>query len=411
MKKKILLMLTLLAGVMTANAADGVTVSQASVKKGSTGTIAIDLTNAEHKFKAFQMVVTLPEGLSFKQIPIYDNDEVTIKYYGCEVTKSDRLVNHAVSSKIDGQTCSFACFDGEFNRNIAGESGTIFTMHIEADETVNIGDKLDALISGITFTVSVSEEIAFDNCSFKISVVENREILDEESTELPANATGVNVKVKRAIKANEWSTICLPFAMDATQLKAAFGSDVLFKEFKDYEETYDETETNVVKIQVNFVDAAALEANHPYMIKVSSDVAEFNVDGVDIAANEEDAIVEYDNGKKGKQRIVFGTFYGTLKAGTAIDADCLFLADNMFWYSAGSTTIKGFRGYFHFADVLADKTATSRIVFNFDGETTGINSVLRDALNDGKVYDLNGRQVEKPGKGVYIVNGKKVVIK
>ena len=42
--------------------------------------------------------------------------------------------------------------------------------------------------------------------------------------------------------------------------------------------------------------------------------------------------------------------------------------------------------------------------------TSGINTIRMDAEN-GKVFDLNGRQVKTPGKGVYIINGRKVVIK
>ena len=42
--------------------------------------------------------------------------------------------------------------------------------------------------------------------------------------------------------------------------------------------------------------------------------------------------------------------------------------------------------------------------------TTGIDAIRKEA-EDGKVYDLNGRQVNTPRKGVYIINGKKVVVK
>ncbi len=48
----------------------------------------------------------------------------------------------------------------------------------------------------------------------------------------------------------------------------------------------------------------------------------------------------------------------------------------------------------------------------FDGEdTTGINSVERGALSVEGCYTLDGRRVAQPTKGLYIVNGKKVVIK
>ena len=50
--------------------------------------------------------------------------------------------------------------------------------------------------------------------------------------------------------------------------------------------------------------------------------------------------------------------------------------------------------------------------FSFDGNTTSINEV-RGKMEDvsGEYYDLQGRRVSQPTKGLYIVNGKKVVIK
>ena len=41
--------------------------------------------------------------------------------------------------------------------------------------------------------------------------------------------------------------------------------------------------------------------------------------------------------------------------------------------------------------------------------TNGIRS-FETAVNDNKVYDLQGREVKAPGMGIYIVNGKKVVL-
>ena len=50
--------------------------------------------------------------------------------------------------------------------------------------------------------------------------------------------------------------------------------------------------------------------------------------------------------------------------------------------------------------------------FGFDGNTTSINEV-RGKMEDvsGEYYDLQGRRVSQPAKGLYIVNGKKVIIK
>ena len=58
-------------------------------------------------------------------------------------------------------------------------------------------------------------------------------------------------------------------------------------------------------------------------------------------------------------------------------------------------------------------TATGNAPFlGFDGnETTGINSVERGALSVEGCYTLDGRRVAQPTKGLYIVNGKKVILK
>ena len=71
-----------------------------------------------------------------------------------------------------------------------------------------------------------------------------------------------------------------------------------------------------------------------------------------------------------------------------------------------------FRAYFK-ADTF-DRTVTSLgINSGFGGGTTGLDmtTVNRPQTTDGSYYDLSGRRVEKPTKGLYIVNGKKVIIK
>lgn len=49
--------------------------------------------------------------------------------------------------------------------------------------------------------------------------------------------------------------------------------------------------------------------------------------------------------------------------------------------------------------------------FSVDDETNGIQSIDDTKTNAGTFYDLQGRQVDKPTKGIYIINGKKVIVK
>ena len=53
------------------------------------------------------------------------------------------------------------------------------------------------------------------------------------------------------------------------------------------------------------------------------------------------------------------------------------------------------------------------ISFTVDGKATGIATVENGEINfiSGKIYDLSGREVKNPGRGIYIVGGKKVMIK
>ncbi len=81
------------------------------------------------------------------------------------------------------------------------------------------------------------------------------------------------------------------------------------------------------------------------------------------------------------------------------------------FYLANGQTVAANRAYLHFNSSLApDPSAPMMMVF--DGEATGIADVrgkMEDVRSD--FFDLQGRKVAQPAKGLYIVNGKKVVIK
>ena len=57
-------------------------------------------------------------------------------------------------------------------------------------------------------------------------------------------------------------------------------------------------------------------------------------------------------------------------------------------------------------------TARGRLNIKLVGESTGIISLQSDEQSfDGAIYNLRGQRVERPTKGLYIINGKKVLIK
>ena len=266
----------------------------------------------------------------------------------------------------------------------------------------------DVTLTNLWLGYGTSSKDVLNDVTFKVNVVTAHSVvLDETSTTAPEAATGVDVRVRRTIKAGQWSTICLPFTMTEEQCKEAFGSDVQIAEFTGWTTTDYDEDDNPSAIKVTFANVTAIAANTPYIIKVSEPVTEFTADGVTIEPEEEPSVTV---GKRSKGTL--GTFTGSYVP-TTIDEESLFLSDNQFWYSTGQTQMKGFRAYFYFQDVLGsyyEDAASKDIVMVFEDVTTGIKR--REALNaegEEQWYNLAGQRVAVPQKGLYIKNGKKIV--
>ena len=225
MKKKFLMLLTVLAGFVSAYATNGVTVGAVSLSQGGTGTIDIELNNDDYVFTAFTFKLTLPEGLSFV---LSGAGKPTFE----KTARFDE--SHTVSSSVSGQVGSFGCLSGD-KAAISGTSGVMLKVYVKADAGLAAGTNLEATLSELTFSTTSVTEVPFSDVTANIAIIEKTyTILDETSTTAPAASGGpVDIQVKRTIKANEWGTLVLPFGMTEAQLKEALGSDVKLAEFED----------------------------------------------------------------------------------------------------------------------------------------------------------------------------------
>jgi hypothetical protein len=78
--------------------------------------------------------------------------------------------------------------------------------------------------------------------------------------------------------------------------------------------------------------------------------------------------------------------------------------------SANNNTLAAGKAYLQ----LPNTSSAREISFIFDDETTGISATLYDKgqmTNDKAIYNLNGQRVAQPTKGMYIINGNKVIVK
>ena len=407
--KKTIFLLAVLAAWCGRAAAEGLTVQNITIPKGGEATLEIALENPTTEFAAFQFNVDLASGIT-----VGLNAKGKLDY-----TKGERLDEDFTlsMSQPDTEVNSFRVL-GYYTETqaIPETGGTIIQITLKADAALEVGTELACKLSGINLTETDEMKHTPDDIAFTVTVgapADTRTILDETSTTAPEAATGVDVRVKRTIKANEWSTLCLPFAMTAAQVTAAFGDDVQLADFTSWTSEEDDDTGDIVSIEVSFTAISTIAANHPCLIKVSKAIEEFTVDGVDIDPEDEPSI------KVGRNKATRGFFTGTYVAGTAVPENNLFLSGNKFWYSTGATTTKAFRGYFELADVLTsvEEGAGTKVRFSIDGETTAIRSIengeQRINNEDGIYYTLDGRKLNgKPmEKGMYIVNGKKVLKK
>jgi hypothetical protein len=200
-----------------------------------------------------------------------------------------------------------------------------------------------------------------------------------------------NITLNRTFSAGKWNTIALPFDLSDAETKDAFGSDVQVAKFT---ETPNVEGYNDSEVSFDIAPDAAITANEPVLLKTSTEETTFTFKGKTIKAGE--AKIEGVN----------FDFVGTYAASTTIAEKDYFISNNQLWRSTGNTTIKGTRAY------LKGKTADARIAeFSIgENETTGISTIATQKANNA-AYDMQGRRVETLKKGVYVVNGKKVVVK
>jgi len=398
MNKKLIVFVMLLTAFISAQADNVLTVKSDGIPKGANGTFAVELSNPDQEFAALHMTITLPEGLS------YVNSE-----------KADRLANHSAYGCTPDQSNSKILYINSYNSPtaaITGTSGALFYITVSAGASIT-AESVNVSISDVTFSQADGEtQWTGTNADYSVNIIDGI-VLDEESTVLPVSQTNVNVTVKRTLVGGKWNTMCLPFALTKELADAAFGSDATFCYL-------DEVNVEETSIELSFANAdlsGGIDPNYPFIVKPTSDKTELPFNNVSISADEGQAQTQVNfKRKENMKNVDYATFIGTLRDGTTIPADNIFLGagDNKFYYSDGSTTIKGFRGYFYLKDFKSSAGARQLKLMVDGEETTAIEGLYingEPATVEG-VYNLKGQRVDTPTqKGVYIKDGKKVVIK
>lgn len=404
MKRILIITMALLAIVGRASAQESVSVNDFLVPQGGEAYLDINYSlEGVGPYVGFMFIVDLPEGLSL----VEDENTPGYPWYDEKVTAISRL---SVTTTPTG----FAATPKTAEATINGNSGLLMRLKVAADAELEVGSKYTATLKEVSFNVRDEEfnvtKKPVGDVTFNITIDDNRIKFDENADALPVYTAGEkgNVRMTRTINANRWSTICLPFQLTKAKAEAAFGSDVQLAEFTGFSTTYEDEDTPVPSsITITFTPyelkgTKPMKGGVPYLIKTSKDIESFEADDVTLFAAVTDVEKADDYDTPGK-------FTGSMVK-TVVPANGLFISDQNFYYSTGNTAIKAFRGWFELGAVL-DKETEFGVKMYIDDIETGIDALrVKDAT--GTIYDLGGRKVAKPSQsGVYIVNGKKVMVK
>lgn len=311
----------------------------------------------------------------------------------------------------------------------------------------------------------------FDN--FKIEYLgtpPNVLILDEDQTDggyIKAQAQDDNktlqksiVYLHRTMNPGTWNSLVLPINLNVGQVKSIFGDQVHISKFVGAKEDHPQRIVfDPITADRNDPDAIAIEAGKLYLVKPTADGGmpqeqtekTFNKDGYNISVTDYYTIVGVtfkkkseiaDNAYSGRvmgdtgseeygtaQQVQFvGTYVKCFDNNNNIPANSYVLNGNnkggmagLWYYRTVPTNTKGFRGWLQSANGQASKGIEYEIngvVDQVNGDVTAIEGIEAAQQHNANIYNLNGQLVRQGAtsteglpSGLYIVGGKKVVVK
>ena len=215
----------------------------------------------------------------------------------------------------------------------------------------------------------------------------------DNSTWLSGNTEPANVRLIRTLQKGGWNTFCSPFSISSTDLTAmGITAKTLASSAFD---------TGTGQLTLNFANAESIVAGKPYLVKVNAAVQNPTFEGVTTVSSTTTT------------ETTCADFVPVMNPTSLTGGDKSVLivsGGNKLAYPSGNGNINGFRAYLKLkGDAVAQASA---FTMNLDDDATGIEIIENGQWTmDNEVYDLQGRRVSQPTKGLYIVNGKKVVIK
>ena len=195
-----------------------------------------------------------------------------------------------------------------------------------------------------------------------------------------------DVTLTRTIVAN-YNTVVFPFSMTQAEVEDKFGEDSKVYVISAF-----------ANDNITFAVQEGIQANKPCLLKATEAGTSYTLEGRTIvsAANAAPSFGVDGISMVGNYNASFTVPQDEYSY--IVSGDALYLVNS-------AVTVKNTRAYF----VTGGGNNARSIRMSFDG-VTGIATVENGAVKaveTGDIYDLSGRKVKKPSKGIYLMNGKK----
>ena len=372
----------------------------------------------------------------------------------------------AASQLLDGST------EGAYDASVmvyvspTNEAQTTF-------ETLSFGIQVGSAADP-TLDADATAWTCFDNFRIEyLGTPPNKLILDEDQTdasyikaqapEMDENATlqKSEVYLHRTMNPGKWNSLVLPINLNVGQVMRMFGNQVRVSEFKGAIDANHPQRIIFEPIKANQTDpdAIAIEAGKLYLVKPTADggmptnqeekelkyngqttkfTSYYTIAGVTFKKKSEIGDNDYSGRVMGttgdeelgtNQKVQFvGTYVKCFGNNNPIPAYSYVLNGNnvggtagLWYYRTVKTNTKGFRGWLQPANGQSAKGFEYEIegvVDQVNGDVTAIDGIEAEQQHNANIYNLNGQLVRQGAtsteglpSGLYIVGGKKVVVK
>lgn len=288
---------------------------------------------------------------------------------------------------------------GSSGDNVASSNTYLYSMMLTVNGTPYTQDDLAQWASGATCVNNNPSGITIGSITYTVSsditlnaTDDNTETLDDLNNRM------ANVTMTRTLNPAGWNTFCAPFDISTSLIASVFGTGTKVRTLES--SAYD---SNTNSLTLNFTSAESIEAGKPYLVWIGNSTAVENPTFTNVAVSNTTTTKQTDF-------VDFVPVMNPIEL-TEGDKDVLFVVGgNKLTFPTTTGNINGFRAYFH----LTNNTATNARSFtmNFDDEATAISIMLKDeTVDDQAIYNLNGQRIAQPQRGLYIINGKKRIVK